>query len=74
MDRETEEEHLRKAEADIAQALDRIERQRQLIERMAAHGHDVTIATSLLETMYETLEVMKAHREQILQELARTAT
>jgi hypothetical protein len=71
MDRAIEEEHLRKAEAGIAQAIDRIERQRQLIERMAADGHDVTTATSMLQTMQETLDVMKQHRQAILKELAR---
>jgi len=71
MDRKTEEEHLRKADADIAQGRERIERQKQLIERMAAHGHDVTAAKSILQTLHETLEVMKEHRETILKELAR---
>jgi hypothetical protein len=70
MDREIEQEHLRMAEADLAQGEKRIERQRQLIERLAAHGHDVTTAKSILETMYETLEVMKEHRDAILKELA----
>jgi len=71
MDRKTEEEHLRKADADIAQGEERIERQQQLIERLAAHGHNVATAKSILQTMYETLEVMKEHREIILKELAR---
>ena len=71
IDRAIEEEHLRKAEADIAAARERIERQSELMTQMSAHGHDTTTAQELLQTMRETLAVMEQHREAILQELAR---
>jgi len=69
MDRAVEEEHLRKAETEIAQGRDRIERQTQLIARLAADGHDVTTAQSLLQTMRETLAAMEQHRQLIVSEL-----
>jgi hypothetical protein len=69
MDRAVEEEHLRKAEANIAQGRDRTERQTLLVARLEVHGHDVTAANSVLQTMRQTLAVMEDHRRLILSEL-----
>jgi hypothetical protein len=71
MDHAQEQEHLRKADADIAGARERIERQRTLIARMEENGHNVTTAKALLQTMRETLAVMEEHRQTILDELSR---
>jgi hypothetical protein len=71
MDRAVEEEHLRKAEADIAEAHARIERQRTLLARLEMQGHDTATAKSVLQTMHETLALMEQHRRLILQELSR---
>ncbi len=71
MDHAIEREHLRKAEADIAQARERIERQRALVQRLVGDGHDATAAQELLQTMGEILIVMEHHRETILAELRR---
>ena len=69
MNRATELEHLRKADADIADGLKRVERQQELIARLQAQGHDVTTAKTLLATMQETLAAMEQHRLAIVQEL-----
>jgi hypothetical protein len=71
MDRAIEQEHLRKAEADISEARERIERQRALVARMVEDGHDAIIAKELLETMRNSLAAMEQHRDQIIKELAR---
>jgi hypothetical protein len=71
MDRETELEHLRKAEAGIAKAHERIEHQEAILATLKEGGHDLTTAMTLLETMRETLTAMQQHRQLILQELDR---
>jgi hypothetical protein len=70
MDRQAEEEHLRKANADIAKAHDCVERQRLLVARLQDHGHDTTTAIAVLQTMRETLHAMEQHRQTILKELS----
>jgi hypothetical protein len=70
MDPATEREHLRKADANIAAARKRIERQGVLVARLQDRDHDATTAKELLQTMRETLAAMEQHRQQILRELA----
>lgn len=62
--------HLRKAEVDIANACERIERQRELIARLQEHGHDLTAANSFLQTMRDLLAAMEEHRRLIVSELS----
>jgi hypothetical protein len=71
MDRYNELKHLRSADADIAGARDRIQRQIDLVARLQMNGHDAAAAQSMLQTMHETLRLMEDHRELILKELAR---
>lgn len=71
VDRATEQEHLRKAEADIAEANDRIARQRALLAHLESDGHDTVMAKDLLQTMCQTLAAMEQHRQLILRELGR---
>jgi hypothetical protein len=71
MDRAVEEQHLRRAEADIVAARERIERQGALVARLQDHGHDTATARAFLETMHDTLVAMEEHRQTILKELAR---
>jgi hypothetical protein len=70
MQRAKELEHLARAETDIAKAQERIERQIELIERLRRNGHDASAATSMLETMHQTLAVMEEHRLLIKKELS----
>src|SRR5262245_29551683 len=63
---------LAKADADIADALTRIERQRKLIYRMARDGHDTATARDLLQTLVETLRRMEDHRGILVAELGRS--
>jgi hypothetical protein len=69
MHRDIEFEHLRKADATIAAALERIERQSSLVAQLAQSGHETAIAASLLQTMRDTLEAMEQHRLMIRKEI-----
>jgi hypothetical protein len=70
MDRRSEVSHLHKAEAEIASGRERIGRQEQLVARLKRDGHDSSTAESMLQTMRDSLNVMKVHRELILDQLA----
>jgi hypothetical protein len=70
MDQRLELSHLSKAEADIAGARERIQRQEALIAHLREHGHDISTAQSLLQTMRDTLILMEEHRALILDELS----
>jgi len=69
MEKATELDHLKKAEADIAEAQDRIAKQRALIEKLREDGHDTRTAEKLLHTMLQSLEAMEGHRIVILEML-----
>jgi hypothetical protein len=65
VDKEIEQEHLAQARRHIARAEEMIREQRDLIERMSKHGHNIELATTLLQTMQATLEQMYEHRDMI---------
>jgi hypothetical protein len=67
MDKTAELRHLEKAESDIAEAHDRIAKQRALVATMRADGHDTQIAEQLLETMLHSARAMEEHRIVILE-------
>ena len=69
MDRNIELEHLRKAAATIAAALRRLERQTSLVAQLKKSGHDAATAASVLQTMHDTLAVMRQHRQMIKKEI-----
>jgi hypothetical protein len=46
-----------------------IDRQRKLVLRLEAAGHDATEAKSLLHVVEWILEALEEHREQVLQEV-----
>ena len=71
MNKSDEIKHLRRADVDIAEARNRIERQAKLIVRLEKRGRDAVAARSVLLTMRETLRLMEDHRELIMKELAR---
>jgi len=71
MDRKSELEHLRVADANIAAARERIERQISIVARLTEGGHEVTTAQAILQTMRDTLEAMEEHRRSIKKEIAR---
>ena len=73
MDRALELKHLRKADANIAQARERVVRQARLIKNLSSRGQDTSAGQSFLETMHCTLSVMEEHRLLILRELAADA-
>jgi hypothetical protein len=69
MDREQEQQHLKQANADIADGHDRVMRQRALVARMHARGQDTEVAEALLATLRSTLAAMENHRRIILDRL-----
>jgi hypothetical protein len=66
----TERDHLAQAIRHIARAEEMVTQQRDLITRMAEHGHDTRLAEQLLHTMQRTLHRMYEHREMIETALA----
>ena len=69
MDQEQEQQHLKQANADIADAYDRVRHQHALIARMSARGQDTALAEALLATLRNTLAAMENHRRIILDRL-----
>jgi hypothetical protein len=61
----TECDHLAQAIPHIARAEEMITEQRDLIDRMGAHGHDTKLAEALPQTMQSTADRMHEHREMI---------
>jgi hypothetical protein len=70
IDLATEKRTLIKANRDIAEGEERIGRQIDLIGRLRDGGHSVD-AQALLQTLQETLQAWRGHREEILRTIAR---
>jgi Fe2+ or Zn2+ uptake regulation protein len=68
-----EQADLDRADAHIAQAEERVAQQRMRIVELARDGHNTKTAEELLRVLKESLATMKAHREQIVEELKRLA-
>jgi len=66
-----EAKHYELAKRHVAEAEARIIRQREIIERLTAAGHDAGAAHNLLETMEASLKIMRVHLRQIESEMAR---
>jgi hypothetical protein len=66
----TEREHLAKADRDI-EGDRRIAAQMLLLARLHRDGHETGEAERLLLNFRQTLKAWKAHREEILREIAR---
>lgn len=56
-DKQRERDHLVQSDRHLAQARLNVQRQGQLIERLAASGHDTRDAHSLLSALIETLHI-----------------
>jgi hypothetical protein len=61
----TEHDHLAQAIRHIARAEEMVAEQRGLIDRMAEHGQDTTLAEAVLHTMQSSLDRMHEHRKMI---------
>jgi len=72
MDREFLEHSFELAEQHVAQSEEHVRRQRELVERLAAIGHDTTQAEYLLQEFEHGLTLHKADRDRILQQLAKS--
>jgi hypothetical protein len=66
----TEHDHLAQAMRHIARAEEMVVEQRGLIDRMAQHGHDTTLAVAVLNTMQNSLDRMHEHRVMIERAIA----
>lgn len=67
----TEQQHLVKADRDIAGGERRVTAQQLLIERLRREGHKTADAEKLLETLEQTLDAWRVHRAEILRQIAR---
>ena len=61
--------HLVQADEHVAGAKERIDKQRKLIERLAAEGHSVKDAENFLSAMTGALSAFESHRLLILNRL-----
>ena len=61
--------HLAQADQHIAGAKERIEKQRKLIERLAAEGHGVRDAEGFLSALTGVLSAFESHQLLILNRL-----
>ncbi|MBV9749245.1 MAG: hypothetical protein JO157_10555 [Acetobacteraceae bacterium] len=66
-----ERESLVKADSDIADGERRITAQTLLVERLRRDGHGTGEAERLLQTLRQTLEAWKEHRDEIRVVIAR---
>lgn len=57
------------ADWQVAEAKERVSRQRQLIARLAANGHSVRDAESFLSALMNVLSAFERHRLLILKQL-----
>ena len=64
-------ERLGKVQHDIAENRGRITRQKVLIDRLGANGHDVMPAESLLRNLIEINEILERYRRTILGAISR---
>jgi len=69
-DKHRERDHLVQSDRHLVQARVNILRQEQLIERLAAGGHDTRDAESFLSALIETLHSWEHHHRIILDRLA----
>jgi len=68
-----ERQHLMQANLRVVEAEKRIAAQRALIARLENEGRDSEGSRKLLVSMLDGLEFIKAHRRQILEQLANGA-
>lgn len=66
-----ERQHLTKADSDIAEGEERIARQVELMAGLRHKGHGAAEGERLLETLRQTLQSWRNHRETILRTIAR---
>jgi hypothetical protein len=67
----TERETLAKADQDITEGEERIIHQVDLIQRLHRGGYSVAAAETLLETLRQTLQTWREHRDEILRTITR---
>ena len=65
-----ERDHLAQAARHVVEGEERVRHQRALVARLADHGHDVSMAELVLETMQTSLVLMKGHYEMIERTIA----
>jgi len=61
-EKQQEQQHLAKAEADIAEADALIEKQRAIIDKLTQDGHPTQTAKEILTTMLHSRDAFEAHR------------
>jgi len=66
----TEHDHLAVAIRHIVSGEARVRQQRELVDRLAQHGHDTVLAQTVLDTMQTSLQQMQEHRQMIERAIA----
>jgi hypothetical protein len=66
MDREAELKRLSEADAHIAEAEIAVSRQMMPLEKLRRDGHDTALAERTLKSFQDTLQTMRAHRDEIV--------
>jgi uncharacterized protein YigA (DUF484 family) len=61
-----EREHLAQADRHIAEARDRIARQKEVIAELARGGHQTDVAMSMLHALEHCLHAFEEHRKVVL--------
>ena len=72
IDRATLEQHLTLAEMHVAQGIEHIARQRELIAKLRRGGHSLLRATDTLAQFEDLLDLHIADRDRLLHELGLT--
>lgn len=65
-----EDEHLALAQRHVAEGEQRVAQQMRLVDRLATDGRDTADAAKFLETLMQSLAVMRDHLQLILREIA----
>ena len=67
-------EDLKLADEHIREAEERIDKQKALVQKLAADGHDTSNAEALLQTFRDALTAYLDHRELIIENWMRSRT
>jgi hypothetical protein len=71
LSKQRQRQYLATADRHIAEGAAQIAQQAEIVRELGADGHDTTLANDLLGVMRRNLDVMNAHRQQIVRALSR---
>ena len=71
LSKQRQRQYLATADRHIAEGEARLAQQAEIVRELGADGHNTTLANDLLGVMRRNLDVMNAHRQQIVRALSR---